>query len=121
MNKYKDNWKDKVKLYIDIIKDFTLLSVICLTIYGVWYSFGKYRLYTILGLALVVGIIWILDVTRILAFSVDKLFKRINSRWWDSMIRLNQFFNLAWVRYTLSTILLIVLFRSIYYMLTIFS
>jgi hypothetical protein len=86
-------------------------------IYGVYYLFTTYKFYTIGGVVVLSVIIFILDVTRVLAFKFDNLFKRINNRFWDAMIRLNQFFNVAWVRYGLGALVLFFLFKSIYYMM----
>lgn len=109
--------KDKLKLYIDSIIDYIILGIISICIYGLVYSFKHYKVYTIIGLVIIGVIIYILEMVRLIAFRFDNLFKRINYRFWDAMMRLNQIFNLALIRYSLAAAALFFLLKGIYYML----
>lgn len=107
----------KIEKAIDISKEIVILLVTILVIGLLFYSFLNYRLYTVGGLVAFGLVIWALDLLRVLSFNLNRVYNKINKRFWNWMILLNQFLNWQPIIYLLYFITFISLVRFIYVIL----
>jgi len=65
---------------------------------------------------LIGGFIYVFDLTRLVSFRIDKLFKSVNKKWWRLMFFVNAFFNNGYIRALLGVCGIGFLIYSLYFM-----
>ena len=70
----------------------------------------------IIVMILIIAFVYSFNLTRVLSFKLDNIFKSINKRWWRLMFFVNVFFNNGYIRALIGLSAIGFLLYSLYFM-----